>query len=126
MGKLSISEDASSVLWTNWQEQLKELLTGIHGHQKKTLAFFVLGIILSGCAMMQLVAETLSERGLNITFRGFFVHMRKNESWSEHLIMRLRTIYRVGLNSTHLLFEESIAQGIRVREYLLFGPKRHG
>ena len=30
--------DASSVLWTNWQEQLKELLTGIHGHQKKTLA----------------------------------------------------------------------------------------
>ncbi|MGZ3646968.1 MAG: hypothetical protein ACXVCM_24305 [Ktedonobacteraceae bacterium] len=27
-----------------WHEQLKELLSGIHGHQKKTLAFFVLGI----------------------------------------------------------------------------------
>ena len=44
--------DTSSVLWTNWHEQLKELLTGIHGHQKKTLAFFVLGIVLSGSAVM--------------------------------------------------------------------------
>src|SRR5258708_29850574 len=57
--------DAPSVLWMNWHEQLKELLTGIHGHQKKTLAFFVLGIVLSGCAVMQRVAETLSERGLS-------------------------------------------------------------
>src|SRR5438445_13393398 len=56
--------DTSSVLWTNWHEQLKDLLTGMHGHQKKTLAFFVLGIVLSGCAVMQRVAETLSERGL--------------------------------------------------------------
>ena len=54
--------DASSVLWLNWQEQIQELLPGIHGHQKKTLAFFVLGIVLSGCAVMQRVAETLSER----------------------------------------------------------------
>jgi hypothetical protein len=57
--------DTCSVLWTNWQEQLKELLTGIHGHQKKTLAFFVLGIVLSGSAVMQRVAETLGERGLS-------------------------------------------------------------
>jgi len=57
--------DASSVLWTNWQEQLKELLVGIHGHQKKTLALFVLGIVLSGCAVMQRVAETVSEHGLS-------------------------------------------------------------
>ena len=57
--------DACSVLWTNWQEQLKELLPGIHGHQKKTLAFFVLGIVLSGCAVMQRVAETLHERGIS-------------------------------------------------------------
>src|SRR6266567_410550 len=61
----TISMDASSVLWANWQEQLKELLTGIHGHQKKTLAFFVLGIVLSGSAVMQRVAESLSERGLS-------------------------------------------------------------
>ena len=57
--------DTSSVLWTNWHEQLKELLPGMHGHQKKTLAFFVLGIVLSGSAVMQRVAETLSERGLS-------------------------------------------------------------
>jgi hypothetical protein len=57
--------DASSVLWTNWHEQLKELLTGIHGHQKKTLAFFVLGIVLAGSAVMQRVAETVSEHGLS-------------------------------------------------------------
>jgi hypothetical protein len=57
--------DTCSVLWMNWQEQLKELLPGIHGHQKKTLAFFVLGIVLSGSAVMQRVAETLGERGLS-------------------------------------------------------------
>ena len=51
--------DTSSVLWTNWHEQLKELLIGMHGHQKKTLAdLSVLGIVLSGCAVMQRVAET--------------------------------------------------------------------
>ena len=33
-----------------WHEQLKELLPGMHGHQKKTLALFVLGIVLSGSA----------------------------------------------------------------------------
>jgi len=37
----------------------------MHVQQKKTLAFFVLGIVLSGCAVMQRVAETLSERGLS-------------------------------------------------------------
>jgi hypothetical protein len=41
------------------------VLTGIHGHQKKTLAFFVLGIVLSGSAVLQRVAETLAERGLS-------------------------------------------------------------
>ena len=57
--------DTSSVLWTNWHEQLNDLLPGMHGHQKKTLAFFVLGIVLSGSAVMQRVAETLYERGLS-------------------------------------------------------------
>lgn len=57
--------DAVSVLWRNWHEQMDELLTGLHGHQKKTLAFFVLGIVLSGCAVLQRVAEVLSERGLS-------------------------------------------------------------
>ena len=57
--------EATSVLWANWHEQVNELLRGIHGHQKKTLAFFVLGIVLSGSAVMQRVAETLYERGLS-------------------------------------------------------------
>src|SRR6266581_6588350 len=57
--------DTSSVLWTNWHEQLNELLGGMHGHQKKTLAFFVLGIVLAGSAVLQRVAETLSERGIS-------------------------------------------------------------
>ena len=55
--------DTSSGLWTNWHEQLKDLLPGIHGHQKKTLALFVLGIVLSGSSVMQRVAKTLGERG---------------------------------------------------------------
>jgi hypothetical protein len=33
-------------------------LPGLHGHQKKTLALFVLGIVLAGSAVMQRVAET--------------------------------------------------------------------
>jgi hypothetical protein len=57
--------DACSVLWMNWHEQLKDLLPGIHGYQKKTLAFFILGIVLAGNAVMQRVVETLSERGLS-------------------------------------------------------------
>src|SRR3989442_13052642 len=57
--------DAPSVLWTNWHEQLEELVTGLHGRQKKPLDFFVLGLVLSGCAVMQRVAETLSERGMS-------------------------------------------------------------
>src|SRR6266480_5608279 len=43
----------------------QDLLGGMHGHQKKTLAFFVLGMVLSGCAVLQRVAETLSERGIS-------------------------------------------------------------
>ena len=35
------------------------------GKSAKTLAFFVLGIVLPGCAVMQRVAETLSESGLS-------------------------------------------------------------
>jgi hypothetical protein len=38
--------DASIVLWQQWLAQVKNLLPDIHGHQKKTLALFVLGITL--------------------------------------------------------------------------------
>jgi hypothetical protein len=41
------------------------LLTGIHGHQKNALAFFVIGIVVSGSAVLQRVAESLSLQGMN-------------------------------------------------------------
>jgi len=57
--------DASAVLWECWRAQVKELLPGIHGHQKKTLALFVIGIVLSGSAVLQRVAEGISLQGIN-------------------------------------------------------------
>jgi hypothetical protein len=40
-------------------------LPKIHGHQKKTLALFVLGIVVSGSAVLQLVAEGISGHAMN-------------------------------------------------------------
>jgi hypothetical protein len=57
--------DASAVLWERWRAQVKDLMPAIHGHQKKTLAFFVIGIVLSGSAVLQRVAESLSLQGIN-------------------------------------------------------------
>ncbi len=51
----TISMDASAVLWEHWRAQVKQLLSGIHGHQKKTLALFVIGIMLSGSVVLQRV-----------------------------------------------------------------------
>ena len=55
--------DASIVLWEHWQEQVKQLLPGIHEHQQKTLALGVLGVILAGSAVLQRMAESIQERG---------------------------------------------------------------
>jgi hypothetical protein len=57
--------DASVVLWENWHEQVKQLFVGVHGHQKKTLALCVLGIILSGSAVLQRMAEGLHLEGIS-------------------------------------------------------------
>ncbi len=57
--------NASVVLWENWHEQVKQLFIGIHGHQKKTLALCVLGIILSGSAVLQRMAESLHLEGIS-------------------------------------------------------------
>jgi len=61
----TISMDASAVVWEHWRTQVKQLLPGIHGHQKKTLALFVIGIILSGSAVLQRAAESISLHGIN-------------------------------------------------------------
>src|SRR5947209_11935053 len=55
--------DASNLLWEQWQEQVKQFFEGVHGHQKKTLALVVLGMILSGSAVLQRITESISERG---------------------------------------------------------------
>src|SRR6266478_7243780 len=57
--------NASITLWENWQEQVKEMLAGVHGHQKKTLALCVLGIMLSGSAVLQRMAEEIGLRGIS-------------------------------------------------------------
>ncbi len=53
------------VLWEQWRKQVREVFPGIHGHQKKTLGLFVLGIVLSGSAVLQRVAERVSLHGIN-------------------------------------------------------------
>ena len=57
--------DASTLLWERWRTQVKELFPKIHGHQKKTLALFVLGIVLSGSAVLQRIAEQVSLQGIS-------------------------------------------------------------
>jgi hypothetical protein len=57
--------EASALLWKHWHKQVKDLFGDLHGHQQKTLAFFVLGIVLSGTAVLQRMAEHLSQHGLS-------------------------------------------------------------
>ncbi len=57
--------DASITLWENWREQVKELLPGVHGHQKKALALCVLGMILSQSAVLQRMAEGIALHGIS-------------------------------------------------------------
>ena len=49
------------IVFTNWIEQVKELFPKLHRYQQETLAFCVQGIVQSGTAVMQKVAETLGE-----------------------------------------------------------------
>jgi hypothetical protein len=51
--------DAPAVLWEAWREQVKHLFPSLHGHQQKTLAWMVLGVVLSGSAVLQRLAEDL-------------------------------------------------------------------
>jgi hypothetical protein len=49
----------SSVLCEAWQKQVQEFFTGLHGHQSKTLALFVLGAIKAKSLAIPLIAEEL-------------------------------------------------------------------
>ena len=50
--------------WDRWKAQVKEVFPKIHRHQKKTLALFVMGMVLSGSAVLQRVAEGISLQGI--------------------------------------------------------------
>ncbi len=54
--------DASDVLLTQWIEQVKQIWSGMHHYRQEGLALAVLGIVLTGNAVMQRVAEILHER----------------------------------------------------------------
>jgi hypothetical protein len=54
--------DASDVLLAQWTEQVKRIWSGMHRYRQEGLALAVLGIVLTGNAVMQRVAETLHER----------------------------------------------------------------
>jgi hypothetical protein len=49
----------TSLLGTVWQTQAEEFFTELHGHQSKTLALFVLGVIKAKSVSLPLVAEEL-------------------------------------------------------------------
>ena len=49
----------SSVLCDAWQRQVQEFFTSLHGHQSKTLAWFVLGAIRAKSVVLPQVAEAL-------------------------------------------------------------------
>jgi hypothetical protein len=51
--------NASLQLFRQWRAQLHHLLPHLHGHQTKTLAFFVFGLVLSGSARLPRIAEDL-------------------------------------------------------------------
>src|SRR5947209_11355790 len=55
--------DASQVVWEKWQEQVKGLFPTFHGHQQKGLALIVAGRVISGCAVLQRVAEDIQQQG---------------------------------------------------------------
>ncbi len=51
--------DAPVQLWEAWRAQVKQLFPTLHGHQQKTLAWMVWGIVLSGSAVLPRIAEGL-------------------------------------------------------------------
>jgi hypothetical protein len=48
-----------SVLCEAWQKQVQAFFTSLHGHQSKTLAWFVLGAIRAKRVVLPQVAEAL-------------------------------------------------------------------
>jgi hypothetical protein len=53
--------DASDVVLDQWSQQVKELFPALHSYQQQSIALCVQGVVQSGTAVMQRVAETLWE-----------------------------------------------------------------
>lgn len=58
-------EPSAKKLWHKWQEQVKLILPSIHGHRTKALALLVFGIVLSGSAVLQRIAESFRLYGVS-------------------------------------------------------------
>ena len=54
--------DVSDVLLTQWIEQVKRIWSGMHQYRQESVALAIFGILLTGNAVMQRVAEILHER----------------------------------------------------------------
>src|SRR5205085_9177843 len=54
--------NASDLLLDQWAHQVKEIFPNLHHYQQQALAFSVQGVILSGNAVMQRVAEEVWEQ----------------------------------------------------------------
>ena len=54
--------DASDVLLDKWLVQVKQIWSQMHHYRQESLAVAILGIVLSGSAVLQRVAESLQER----------------------------------------------------------------
>lgn len=52
---------ACDLLWEQWRQQVKELFPSLHRYQQDTLALVVQGLVQSGNAVMQRVAEEMWE-----------------------------------------------------------------
>jgi len=58
--------NTAMILWKHWSQQVKALFPTLHGHQQKTLALLVQGIVMSGSTVLQRMAETLGTEEVSL------------------------------------------------------------
>jgi len=58
--------NTAMILWNQWSQQVKALFPTLHGHQQKTLALLVQGIVMSGSTVLPRVAETLGTEEVSL------------------------------------------------------------
>jgi hypothetical protein len=50
--------DAPILLWEAWRTQVEQLFPHLHGHQQKTLAWMILGMVLSHGMRNEMIQES--------------------------------------------------------------------